>query len=228
MSSRLGLSLLMALLMMAASVFAVALRPTEKIADLRPKVDLEQMIPRQFAEWRVDESIVPLLPAPDVEAQLNKIYNQTLARTYVDARGNRIMLSIAYGGDQSDSMQVHKPEVCYPAQGFQLAKQSYGVLSSPYGDIPVKRLVATQGRRIEPITYWITIGDSVAVNSTSWKLRQLRYGLAGKVPDGLLFRVSMITANDAEAFRMQDEFVKRLLAAVSEPSRVRLVGGPVS
>ena len=35
------------------------------------------------------------------------------------------MLSIAYGKNQSDALQLHKPEICYPAQGFTLlAKQN--------------------------------------------------------------------------------------------------------
>ena len=74
------------------------------------------------------------------------------------------MLSIAYGGDQSDTMAVHKPEVCYPAQGFQILKNATASFSTGDGNIPVKRLVATQGPRIEPITYWTTVGDTVAVS----------------------------------------------------------------
>ena len=115
MTPLLRTGLLIAALMFAASAAAVALRPTHKLADAGPKVDLEAMIPKQFGDWRVDDSIAPVLPAPDVQAKLDKIYNQTLARTYVNGRGQRVMLSIAYGGDQSDSMQVHLPEVCYAA-----------------------------------------------------------------------------------------------------------------
>lgn len=215
---------LLGALMGAAAVLAIAATPREFVADSRPKVQLETMIPEEFAGWRIDRSVVPLLADPAATAVLNKIYNQTLARTYVNDAGARVMLSIAYGGDQSDSMQVHKPEVCYPAQGFQVIKQAFDTLGSPFGPIPVKRLVATQGRRVEPITYWITIGDSVALGGLSWKLRQLRYGLTGKVPDGLLFRVSTISANDVEAYRLQDDFVKGLLQAVPDDSRLRLIG----
>ena len=34
-------------------------------------------------------------------ALISKIYNQTLTRTYVNLRNERIMLSIAYGGDRA-------------------------------------------------------------------------------------------------------------------------------
>jgi EpsI family protein len=219
--------LLIGLALFVAAVGGVALKPTKHIADQGPKIDLETMIPPQFADWKVDENVVPLLVDPQSLEVLNRIYNQTLARTYINQKGERIMLSIAYGGDQSDSMQVHKPEVCYPAQGFEILKKTDGSLDSGFGDIPVRRLVAQQGMRIEPITYWIRIGDAVAVNSSRWKLEQLRYGLTGKVPDGLVFRVSSITPNETTAFQRQSEFVRDLLSYLDKNTRSSLIGKPI-
>lgn len=212
--------------MFAAAGMALALKPTERIADAGPKVDLETLIPKQFGDWKMDETIVPLIANPELQAKLDKIYNQTLSRTYVNSRGERIMLSIAYGGDQSDSMAVHKPEVCYPAQGFQIMKNKTGTFATGAGDIPVKRLIATQGQRIEPITYWTTIGDTVAIRGLQSKLQQIKFGLTGKIPDGLLFRISSIQADDAKAYQTQDAFARDLLRAVSPAGRQRIIGEP--
>src|SRR5512139_617804 len=216
--------LVIGLCMFAAAGMALALKPTAKVADAGPKIDLEVLIPKTFGDWKVDETITPLLANPEQEAMINKIYNQTLTRTYVNSRNERIMLSIAYGGDQSDSMAVHKPEVCYPAQGFQIMKNMAGTFSTGEGEIPVKRLVATQGQRIEPITYWTTIGDAVAVSGWKWKLNQMKYGLTGKIPDGLLFRISSIQADDAKAYQTQDAFARDLLKAMSPAGRERIIG----
>lgn len=218
--------LVIGLCMFAAAGMALALKPTHKIADSEPKIDLEVLIPKTFGDWKIDETIVPLLPDPETQAKLNKIYNQTLSRTYVNHHGDRIMLSIAYGGDQSDAMAVHKPEICYPAQGFQILKNVSGNFATGEGSIPVKRLVATQGQRIEPITYWTTVGDTVAVSGWKWKLNQMKYGLTGKIPDGLLFRVSSIQADDAKAYQTQDEFARDLLKAMSSTGRERIIGNP--
>jgi len=147
--------------------------------------------------------------------------DRTRERAYVNPCNERIMLSIAHGGDQSDGRAVHNPEVCYPAQGVQILKNATGT-----GDIPVKRLIATQGRRIEPITYWTTVGDTVAVNGLKWKLQQLKYGLTGKIPDGLLFRISSIQADDAKAYQTQDTFARDLLRAMSPSGRERIIGNP--
>lgn len=222
--------LLIGLCMFATAGMALALKPTHKVADARPKVDLEVLIPQTFGNWKIDETIVPLIADPELQAKLDKIYNQTLTRTYINPKGERIMLSIAYGGDQSDSMAVHKPEVCYPAQGFQILKSPVVSTFSTEGgaSIPVKRLVATQGARIEPITYWTTVGDKVAVNGWKWKLQQMTYGLTGKIPDGLLFRISSIQADEAKAYQLQDEFTRELLNAMSPGGRQRIIGNPSS
>lgn len=214
------------LCMFAAAGMALALKPTVKIADSEPKIDLEVLIPKAFGDWKVDETIVPLLVDPELQARLNKIYNQTLTRTYVNPHGERIMLSIAYGGDQSDAMSVHKPEICYPAQGFQILKNASDTFATGDGSIPVKRLVATQGQRIEPITYWTTVGDTVAVSGWKWKLNQMKYGLTGKIPDGLLFRISSIQADEAKAYQIQDGFSRDLLKAMSPGGRQRIIGNP--
>ena len=217
--------LVIGLCMFAAAGLALALKPTVRMADSGPKIDLETMVPKRFGDWKVDETIVPLIANPEQEAVLNKIYSQTLSRTYINSRNERIMLSIAYGGDQSDSMAVHKPEVCYPAQGFQILKSESGVFSTGTGDIPVKRLVATQGQRVEPITYWTTVGDTVAISSgLGWKLKQMKYGLTGKIPDGLLFRISSIQSDENAAYQAQDDFSRSLIAALSPEGKERIVG----
>lgn len=216
------------LALLAAAGLALALTPREKVADHGPKIDLETMIPKKFGDWKIDEEIVPLKADPAQTALLNKLYNQILARTYVNGSGQRVMLSIAYGGDQSESMQVHKPEVCYPAQGFQMLKEADGNLNTGYGAIPVRHLVAAQGQRIEPITYWITIGERVAGSSMKWKLEQLKYGLTGKIPDGMIFRVSSISSDESVAYQVQDSFVKELLRFMSPADRIRFIGTPAS
>lgn len=214
------------LCMFAAAGMALALKPTHKIADNGPKFDLEALIPKTFGNWKIDETITPLIANPQQQALINKIYNQTLVRTYVNPSGDRIMLSIAYGGDQSDDMAVHKPEICYPAQGFQILKNATDVFTTGQGSIPVRRLVAAQGQRVEPITYWTTVGDAVAVNGVKWKLQQLKYGLTGKIPDGLLFRISSIQADDIKAFQSQDAFARDLLKALPPSGRQRIIGSP--
>lgn len=216
-------NVLIGLTLILAAWGGFVLKPTKHIVDTRPKIHLETMIPIRFADWKIDDQVAPVQVDPQRLAVLNKIYNQTLSRTYVNAQGDRMMLSIAYGGDQSDGMQVHKPEVCYPAQGFQMQDLAIGSFDSGYGVIPVKRMLATMGPRVEPLIYWITIGDTVAVNSLKWKIAQLKYGLTGKVPDGMIFRVSSI-GDPLIARPLQEDFIKVLLANLTPENRKRIIG----
>ena len=97
------------MLMLAASGLALALRPTHKLADQGPPFDLEAIIPRTFGEWHEEKHYSAQIVDPQQQEMIDKIYTQTLSRTYVNTSGYRIMLAIAYGDDQRDALQTHYP-----------------------------------------------------------------------------------------------------------------------
>ena len=218
------ISIILGVLMVLSGALTLALTPTNKIADLQEKLDLEILIPSRFGDWKIDESIIPLQVDAETQAKLNEIYNQTLSRTYVNSLGERIMLSVAYGGDQSDNLAVHKPEVCYYAQGFEIMKTFADELLTQYGKLPIKRLLAVKGNRNEPITYWVTIGNKAVLPGIDEKMQQLRYGLTGNVPDGMLVRVSSIDSDKDKAYQLQTIFIQDLLLTLDVKERTRLIG----
>ena len=224
MKKSLIISIILGILMVSSGVLTMALTPTQRIADQREKVNLDIMIPAKFGDWQIDKSIVPLQTDAETQAKLDKIYNQTLARTYVNSQNERIMLSVAYGGDQSDNLAVHKPEVCYYVQGFEIMKILSDELATQYGKLPIKRLLAVKGNRNEPITFWVTVGDKAVLPGFDQKLQQLRYGLTGNVPDGMLVRISSIDNDNDKAYQLQTIFIQDLLLAVNVKERIRLIG----
>lgn len=217
-------NLILVIAMVSASGLAIALRPTERVMDSAPKIQLEKMIPTNFGDWQVDNSIVPIQPPPDLQKVIDATYDQTLSRTYIDRYGNRLMLSIAYGGTQHEGMNTHRPEICYPAQGFQIGSQRLEYLLAEERQLPLHRVVAQQGTRHEPITYWLVVGNELTEFGFQHKLTTLKYGLTGRIPDGMLIRVSTIERDDKRAFQIQDSFIKAMLAAVAESDRIRLLG----
>jgi EpsI family protein len=84
--------------------------------------------------------------------------------------------------------------------------------------------VARQSARNEPITYWVTIGDKAVMSGIDQKMQRFMYGLSGRIPDGMLVRVSTIGADDAGAYRVQDRFVNQMLGALTPQARARLLG----
>lgn len=220
-------ALAMVVAMVVVALLAQAGRPVHKLSEQRPRFDLEQVVPERFGDWRLLRSGGVVLPDPTLMANIERIYTQTLSRAYVNSRGTVIMLSIAYGDDQRATMAVHYPEVCYPAQGFQVRSNRIDALSTPHGTLPVRRLETELSRqRFEPVTYWVTIGDRISLGGFERRLIELEYGLQRVIPDGLLFRVSSINRDSAQAFRDQDAFTRDLLAAVPSASREWLAGNP--
>lgn len=203
---------------------AWGLTPRRRLSDIKGPLHLNDLIPTQFGDWRVDPLQQAGIVNPQLQEVINRIYSDTLSRTYVRTDGRRIMLSVAYGSDQRDGMQVHYPEVCYPAQGFQIQAQRRENLSVHGLTIPVKRLLTNLGSgRIEPVTYWIVVGETAVGSGLEKKIVEMRYGLQGVIPDGLIFRVSSIGALEEE-YILHNDFVNCIYSGVSKLFRRRLFG----
>jgi EpsI family protein len=105
-----------------------------------------------------------------------------------------------------------------------LGKVEDGLLSTAYGDIEVRRLGTTLGARTEPVTYWLTVGDQIIRTKFEKRVAQIRLGLTGQIPDGLLFRVSSIDNDADRAYAMQQKFVADMMASVPPKARKQLSG----
>lgn len=224
-SRQLVMSVMAAALMVAAGAGAMSLKPAIGGPSASGKFDLSGAIPSQIGQWKIDPNGVVVLADPQAQRLSDQIYSQLIARTYVNAStGNRIMLSIAYGEKQVDTRQIHLPEVCYPAQGFQIVSQAKELLQTDLGTIEVRRLVATTSERTEPITYWITVRNKVVMGDLRTKIEQIRHRYRGEVPDGVIFRVSSISRDPEHAFQVQTTFVQEFVRVVPSIHLSRLTG----
>src|SRR4029079_17943411 len=212
-------ALVLATLMCGATVAGITVRPSTKAAARGNAITLETAVPRDFGEWRELPDQKAQVVNPQTRELLDKLYSQTLSRIYVNKQGYRIMLSMAYGDDQHGGLQAHRPEVCYPAQGFKLGRTEDGSLATGFGTIEVRRLTTTLGARDEPVTYWLTVGDQVIKNKFDKRIAEIRLGLTGQIPDGLLFRMSSIDRDSERAFAPQQKFAADLMAAVPAETR---------
>jgi EpsI family protein len=210
-----------AALMCGAAIAGIAGKPRAKDSDF-PK--LEAVVPKQFGEWGEVREQSNQIVDPETQQLLNSIYDQVLTRTYANKQGYRIMLSLAYGSDQRGGLQAHRPEVCYPAQGFKVLSLDDGDLDTSKGAIHVRRLTTNMGQRDEPVTYWLTVGDHVIRNKFDKRMMEFRLMLTGQIPDGLLFRVSSIDKDAKRAFETQQRFVDALMGAVPADIRRQLSG----
>ena len=214
--------IVVAALMVGIALAAPQLKPVR--AEGPAELVLESMVPQAFGDWSIDPTLAPVALTADVQAKLDRIYSQTVSRTYVNSAGERVMLTVAYGGDQSDALKAHRQEVCYTAQGFTIHDLHQADLAVQGGTIPVTRMLAIRDERSEPVTYWFTMGDRVVRGRVERLAMQLREGFAGRIPDGMLVRVSSISPDTGAAYAAQQAFIGELLAAMPSGDRVRLAG----
>jgi EpsI family protein len=189
-------------------------------------IDLASMLAEHFGDWKWLPTDVTGVVNPQQDEMTAKIYSQTLTRMYRNRiDGQQIMLVIAYGADQRDDLQVHYPEVCYPAQGFEVFSNDKMRLSTPFGYLPVRRMeTRLNAHRNEPVTYWAMLGDQVVLDGMQKKIAEMRMAWAGKRTDGLLFRVSAIDARTDHAFASETRFITDLLESLPAADRHRLSG----
>jgi EpsI family protein len=211
-------------LMVVSAALGAALRPRISLADELAPIDLAAVVPKTFGEWHEEVNRVAQLVNPQQRNMLDKIYSQTLNRTYVNSQGYRVMLSIAYGKNQSDALQLHKPELCYPAQGFTLLEKRSTALNIPGRPISATRLTTSLGQRFEPITYWTVVGDHIVTNGIDKKLAELRYAVGNRIPDGMLVRVSSIDPDTQNALKTQARFAADLVQSLPNALASRFAG----
>lgn len=217
-------ALILAAAMVVTAAAAGHLKPSLYLADTRASAKIDPLIPTEFGDWKL-AAVAGGVVNPQQEELLNTLYAEIVNRTYFNKQGDRVMLSIAYGKNQNDSFQVHKPEICYPAQGFQLKSNHAAILQTTRGVIPVRRIETNLGdRRPEPVTYWTTLGDHAVRSGVDKKLKEIDYAFRGYLADGLLFRMSSIDADSTHAYEVHRQFASDLLDALPAESRLRLAG----
>lgn len=206
---------------LAAAGSAEAIRPSKRL-DLLGDRQLDAGIPRTFGNWKMlnAEGVI----APQSESSLAaRLYNQTVARAYVGPGDVVVMLLVAYGNTQSDTLQLHRPEVCYPAFGFEVTSSQASQVDVGGAQIPGRILTAETEGRLERISYWTRIGEYLPVSEDEQRRMRFRTALAGVIPDGVLVRISNPLDNEAAGFALNSRFAADFLRAIPPELRPALI-----
>jgi EpsI family protein len=221
--------IVLGLAMIATAVGVQWLQPEAVPASGRES--LAQSIPTQFGDWKevsyAGDQIDPGKGAAD-EPNMDRPYDDVLMRAYENSRGEVVLLAVAYGRNQRQEVKIHRPDVCYTAQGFQLVERS--PVSLPFSAAPVHgtRMLVKAPGRTEAVSYWIRIGNVFTENAWAIRYHILKQGLAGRAVDGVLVRASRIEQGRATAsgsrYRVQEEFLGDLVRALPPQARQLLLG----
>ncbi len=207
-------SLLVAILLILSALLAVKLTPTMHVVNTTP--DLDTIIPVEFGEWkRIADPFTQVGLTTGGNDLASQLYDKVVMRTYANKHGDRVMLAIAYAREQKQDIKIHRPEVCYVAQGFQLLSKTNNTINvSAAKSIKALRLLVSNQNRYETVSYWVRIGDDYPASGMSARLKILRDGLKGKVLDGVLVRASTAISDPAAAeaaYKKQESFLVELV-----------------
>lgn len=202
---------------------AYSLKPRRSLV-LLSGAKMADIVPLTFGDWSAEKS--DGLVQPKGEGLAASLYNEMVGRIYHEAStGAAVMMLIAYGGTQSDMLQLHRPEICYPAVGFELVSTSADTLKIANGaSVPVRHVVARAQGRQENIIYWARMGEYLPVSSGEQREVRLRTAMEGYVPDGALVRFSVVGDDSEAAFGTMERFIPELLTAIAAPKRRALIG----
>jgi EpsI family protein len=222
----------LAICLMFASAAAWLLTPRVRRHDIAEP--LARLVPVRFAEWReiplASDVVDPRAQLPG-ETDREAPYDDVLMRGYTNPRGDIVVLALAYGSHQRQEVKIHRPELCYTAQGFEVLQRT--PVDLPLIGISMRpargaRMLVRGADRLEAVSYWIRIGD--LYSRGAWKTRSHIFteGLSGRVVDGILVRVSQIVPDVASAtpqrFALQEDFLAQLVRALPANARGLLVG----
>jgi EpsI family protein len=209
--------------MSAASVLGALALPGRQVADLS-RIDLETLVPDRFGSWRID-GLAAAFVRPGTDLQ-EWGYQKLMERTYIDHDGHRVMLSMAYGADQSTGLELHLPEICYRYAGFTVSGRHLGELGLQNRRLAVTRLVAELPQRPEAVTYWIVLGGESIADHNAFRLRRMAHAVRRNAADGLLVRVSSLDLDAERAWALQSRFVSDMVQSMSDTDRALFLGRP--
>lgn len=214
--------------LLAGAAGAAALVPRGRLVLLPDGQELDRFVPQTLGPWT--HVPTPGIVMPRREGSLSaKIYGQELSRIYFAEDRLPVMLVMAYGPIQNDLLQLHRPEVCYSAVGFEISETVKRLLPlQPGVELPMRELVARSDRRTETITYWTRVGDDLPTSGTEQRLVKLRQQWAGYISDGILVRMSCAMPPDEQVRSQLAEFARLLVTGVPVADRPALVGRTIS
>jgi len=196
----------------AAGAASELLRPRRRVT-LIGSAKLDEITPRKFGDWQ--QIHVGNVIQPRTEGSLAaELYSQMLGRVYANSSDDFVMLALAYGDTQSDLLQLHRPETCYPAFGFSITKSMSDLLDLGSARVPTRTLVASAPGRLENITYWTRIGEYLPTTQTQQREDKFKIALHRIIPDGILVRASSIGDDTVASLALNRQFLHELLLSI--------------
>lgn len=187
-------------------------------------VVLNDMVDHEIFGWQPIQAEDVIL-AGDDELGSDQ-YDQLAIAHYRAADQHGVTVLLAHGMAQSPSTQLHRPEFCYPASGFEILSQQEMLLELAGRTIPAGVLAAQRAGRLETVMYWTRIGSTFPLGIWEQRFAIATGAILARGQDGLLARfstdgidlaaIARLRRFTADFITVQDAAQRRLLLGSSQ------------
>ena len=141
---------------------------------------------------------------------MNKLAaDQVLSRQYTDSKTERPLGLLIVYRKYGRRDFFHRPELCYPAAGWEIVDTSYTTIPYAGRNVQVRLVIAEQDMSREAVTYWFASGKRTEANYSKqqlWmaldRLQKQRHGWA-------FIRINVPEmSDDEEALEITRSFMK--------------------
>lgn len=186
-------------------------------------VALADLLPVTCGAWHRRAA---LTPAPEADDSLSlSLYSAQATTRFVHDNAASVSVFLAYGPVQDDARQIHRPEECYPAAGYDVRETGVvPLVVRPALTIPLSCIEAEAREEVQHIGYWVRIGDRLAPTAASQRLALLRAAASGTIEDGLLVRCAVAGGTAAAAALVRADFIVAWINSLSDGQRAAVLG----
>lgn len=182
---------------------------------------LEDLVPKSIGRWSFVTASGLVVPTED---DLEKrLYSQLLTRVYSDNKNPPVMLLLAQNGSQDGFLQIHRPETCYTAGGYQISAVAPHPIQVGPKLIMANSIDASAGGPTEHVVYWTRIGNKIPNSWKQQKLAVAEQNLKGIIPDAILVRISCVSEDADLARTTIDGFVRAMIGSIPPNRRAVFV-----
>jgi len=142
--------------------------------------------------------------------------NEFFIREYTNDRGGAATFYAAYF-DARYGGTTHNPDICYPAQGWEIVERSRLAVQVEGADLEVTRMLIQKGLTKQLVLFYFQTGDQTIPELSGYRLRAIVQGILFNKIGAAIVRVSApVTETVEKTEREEAEFLKAIAPMIEQ------------
>jgi len=142
--------------------------------------------------------------------------NEFFIREYTNDRGGSVTLYAAYF-DARYGGTTHNPDVCYPAQGWDIIERSRSAVQVDGAELEVTRMLIQKGLMKQLVMFYFQTGDQTIPELSGYRLRAIVQGILFNKIGAAIVRISAPVTETVERTDSEEaEFLKAIAPMIEQ------------